>query len=111
MVRIAASVTDALAIPKPVLEKEPIWYWFDPCLIEDPVCFDLLVVGEHPAISILVPGSAELPTASFGQNFHQAEQVLASEVHATNVTLRRWASQGLVIRFGLFGISFGVSSN
>jgi hypothetical protein len=111
MVRIAASMTDALVLRKAVLEKEPIWYGFDPCLIEDPVGFDLPIVGEHPAIPILVPGSVELPTASLGQNLHQAEQVLASEVHATNFTRGKRASQELVIRFGLFGVSFGVSDN
>jgi hypothetical protein len=106
MVRIAASMTDALVLRKAVLEKEPIWHGFDPCFIEDPVGFDLLIVGEHPAIPILVPGSVELPTASSGQNLHQAKQLLASEVHANSFTRSKWASQELVIRFGPFGVSW-----
>jgi hypothetical protein len=89
-----------------VPEKEPIWNGFDPCFIEDPVGFDLLIVGEHPAIPILVPGSVELPTASSGQNLHQAKQLLASEVHANSFTRSKWASQELVIRFGPFGVSW-----
>lgn len=111
MVRIAASMTDALVLRKAVLEKESIWHGFDPCFIEDPVGLDLPIVGVHPAIPVLVPGSFELPTASYRQNIHQAEQVLASEVHTTNFTRGKWASQELVIRFGHFGVSFGVSGN
>jgi hypothetical protein len=82
-------MTERLDLRKAVLEKEPIRPGFDAYLIEDPVGFDLLVVGKHPAIPILVPRSFELPTASLGQNLHQAEQVLASDVHATIVMLRR----------------------
>ena len=73
MVRIAASMTDALVLREAVLEKESIWHRFDPCFIEDPVGFDLLIVCVHPAIPVLVPGSFELPTASYRQNIHQAE--------------------------------------
>ncbi len=93
-------MTDALVLWKTVLEKESIWHGFNPCLIEDPVGFDLLVVGEYPAIPISVPGSLELPTASLGQNLDQAEQMLAREVHEPNLPRMRCTPQELVIRFG-----------
>jgi hypothetical protein len=109
MVWIAAGMTDALLLREAVLEKKSSWHGFDPYFIEGPVGFDLPIVGVHPAIPVLIPGSFELPTANYRQNIDQAEQVLASEVHATNITRVKRASQELVIRFGHFGVSFGVS--